>query len=144
MNKEKYIKRLITEWEQHGKVIIAVDFDDTISPWKFNTDEDRVFFDKVINTITIAKQTGAFVVVFTACDPSRHEDIRSYCMSKGLAIDSINETPVHSIPYGKNGAKIYANIFIDDRAGLIEALDILEKAMYTIRSRVNSNIDDVA
>ena len=28
----RYLNRLINEWKLHGKIIIACDFDDTISP----------------------------------------------------------------------------------------------------------------
>jgi hypothetical protein len=48
-----------------------------------------------------------------------------------LVIDSINENPIN-LPYGHHG-KIYANIYLDDRAGLNEALNILEFAMYKIK-----------
>jgi hypothetical protein len=57
-----------------------------------------------------------------------------------LEIDGINTTPI-DLPYGNN-KKIYANIFIDDRAGLNESLNILEMAMYRIRgSRQLNNFD---
>ena len=110
-----FLDRLVTEWEQHGKIIIACDYDDTISPWK------------------TAKFTGAYLVIFTACDTQRYDEIKSYCKSKDLEIDSINQTPI-DLPYGKNG-KVYANIFIDDRAGLNESLNILESATYIIRGK---------
>jgi thiol-disulfide isomerase/thioredoxin len=122
-----YLDRLVKEWTEHGKIIIAVDFDDTISPWKM-TDFD---FSKVIDILIKAKQTGAYIVIFTACSSERFNEIRNYCSSKGLEIDSINENPI-PLPYGQH-RKIYANIFIDDRAGLNESLNILEFAMYKIR-----------
>jgi hypothetical protein len=122
-----YLERLEEEWRQHGKIIIACDYDDTISPWKMkNWDPSRT-----IEVLKLAKQTGAYIVIFTACNPQRYEEIKSHCNSIGLQIDSINETPI-DLPYGKD-KKIYANIFIDDRAGLNEALNILEFAMYRIR-----------
>jgi hypothetical protein len=57
-----------------------------------------------------------------------------------LEIDGINKTPI-DLPYG-NDKKIYANVFIDDRAGLNEALNILEMAMYRVRGSRNNNIFD--
>jgi hypothetical protein len=128
-----FLERLEQEWEQHGKIIIACDFDDTISPWKMKNSD----FKRVIDVLKIAKTTGAFIVIFTACDESRYEEIQTYCKSVGLEIDSINRTPI-DLPYGKNG-KVYANIFIDDRAGLNEALNILEFAMYRVRGKGNSS-----
>lgn len=122
-----YLERLENEWRQHGKIIIACDYDDTISPWKLRDYDPK----RTIEVLKQAKATGAYIVIFTACNPLRYEEIKSYCASIGLEIDSINETPI-DLPYGKD-KKIYANIFIDDRAGLNESLNILEFAMYRIR-----------
>jgi len=131
-----YVDRLENEWDQHGKIIIGIDFDDTISPWRMN-DFD---FDSVIKILKVAKETGAYLVIFTACNEERYPEIISYCQSKGLEIDRINETPIE-LQYG-NKSKIYANIFIDDRAGLLESLDILEMAMYRVRGKRASKIND--
>lgn len=127
----KYEKRLYQEWLQYGKIIIGVDYDDTISPWGFKDKEDLQQLDRTIQLLRIAKETGAYIVIFSACNEDRYPEIKDFCESKGLIIDSINKTPL-DLPYGKNN-KIYANIFIDDRAGLIESLNILEKVMYIIR-----------
>lgn len=134
MEKEnKYLQRLYQEWKQHGKIIVGVDFDDTISPWKFKDAESLEKIDKTIQILRVAHETGAYIVIFTACSPDRYEEIQKYCEKIRLPIDTINKTPFE-IPegYGKGG-KIYANIFLDDRAGLNEALDMLETAMYWIR-----------
>jgi hypothetical protein len=55
-----------------------------------------------------------------------------------LKIDSINQNPIN-LPYG-NSSKIYANIFLDDRAGLNESLDRLYRVMYMIRGKKASNL----
>jgi hypothetical protein len=81
------------------------------------------------------KSTGAFIVINTACNPDRYDEIRRYCADKGLEIDGINETPI-PLQYG-NHKKIYANIFLDDRAGLAQSLDILTTAMYKTRGYLN-------
>lgn len=137
-----YLDRLVDEWYQHGKVIIACDYDDTISPWKMKH-ENHSDFTRVIELLKAAKHTGAFVTIWSACDKGRFDEIRSYCKSKGLDIDSINENPI-DLPYGNNG-KIYANIYLDDRSGLNESLNILEFAMYKVRGMRNSdtNLSDV-
>lgn len=134
-----YLDRLVEEWEQHGKIIIAVDFDDTISPWKMGSFVD---FERIISILKEAKLTGAYIVIFTSCSPDRFYEIKEYCGSKGLSIDSINVNPIQ-LPYGNHG-KIYANIFIDDRAGLNESLEILELAIYQRRAQTRSEIHDVA
>lgn len=141
---KKYITRLFEEWKQHGKIVIAVDFDDTISPWKFNSEEDLRYQSEVIKLLHDAHYTGAYIVIFTACNVDRYEEIKQYCAKVGLSIDAINQTPI-DIPYGQNG-KIYANIFIDDRAGLLESLEILEAALYQYRGYLqgNKNVFDAA
>lgn len=130
-----YLKRLEEEWEQYGKIIIACDYDDTISPWKMKGFDPK----RVIEVLKVAKQTGAFIVIFTSCNEERYQEITDYCKSHGLEIDAINETPI-DLPYGKN-KKIYANVFIDDRAGINEALNILEFAMYRIRGKNHKYTD---
>jgi thiol-disulfide isomerase/thioredoxin len=122
-----YLERLEEEWRQHGKIIIACDYDDTISPWKLKGFDPT----RTIEVLKVAQHTGAYLVIFSACNPDRYDEIRDYCSKLGLKVDAINETPI-DLPYGKHG-KIYANIFIDDRAGLNESLNILEFAMYRIR-----------
>lgn len=131
-----YLERLEEEWRLHGKIIIACDYDDTISPWKMQNQD----FGRVFEVLKFAKETGAYVVIFTACKPERYTEITDYCLQNGLEIDGINKTPI-DLPYG-NDKKIYANVFIDDRAGLNESLNILEMAMYRIRgSRSSKSFD---
>jgi len=141
---EKYINRLFQEWSQHGKIIIGVDVDDTILPWKFTDQESLDNFNRVISLLISAVKIGAYITIFTACNPDRYDEIIDYCKSRNLVIDSINQTPI-DLPYGKHGSKIYANIFLDDRAGLNESLDILEKAIYRMISKQHTdNLSDVA
>ena len=130
----KYVTRLRKEWEQYGKIIVAVDFDDTISPWKFSKEE----LQDTVDLVKEVQQTGAYIVIFTACSPDRYEEISSYVNSLGIKVDAINQTPIE-IPYG-NHNKIYANIFLDDRAGLEEAKKILQECMYLQRSFKRSQI----
>jgi len=135
-----YIKRLVEEWNLHGKIIVAVDFDDTICPWKL-TNQQKC--DKVIELLKEARRVGAYIVIFTACKQNRYEEIRKYCDSKDLHIDTINQNPI-DLPYG-NQNKIYANIFLDDRAGLDQALDTLQEAMYRQRAFIRSqtHLDEI-
>lgn len=141
--KEKYINRLVNEWLTHKKIIIAVDFDDTISPWKFNEEEDLIFYESIIRELIYSRNVGAYIIVFTACDPNRYDDIIKYCSDKGLIIDGINKTPV-DLPYGKEGSKIYANIFLDDRGGLDESLNILQTSRKIVFGKTQAlNIQQV-
>jgi len=130
MRNDKYVTRLYNEWVEHGKIIIGVDFDDTLKPWKLNEQEELNF---VVKALKLAMETGCYLVVFTACRTDRYAEIEEHCRQLGLVIDKINQNPIE-LPYG-NQNKIYANIFIDDRAGLYEAIEILESAAYRVRGK---------
>lgn len=128
MNKQESIERLSKEWKEHGMLCIAVDFDDTIYPYKSSSQQHC---DHVINLVKLARQTGAYITIWSACNEDRYPEIQEYCNKKDLIIDSINKNPIE-LPYGNN-KKIYCNIYIDDRAGLQESLEILETCIYKQR-----------
>jgi hypothetical protein len=131
----KYTKRLLEEWNTHRKIVVAVDFDDTIKPWKFVSQQQC---ESIINLLKDVKKVGAYLTVFTASSEDRYEEVRQYCFEKGLEIDSINTNPI-DLPYGHSG-KVFANIYIDDRAGLEESLKVLEECMYLQRAYIQSKI----
>ena len=128
----RYALRLIEEWKTYSKVIIAVEWYDTIKHYKFNPQEEC---DKVISVLKLAKEIGAYVVVFTNSDEGIHEEIRSFCKSKGLEIDAINSNPIE-MPYS-NKNKVSYNWLLDVKAALDDSLEILEFACYSMRSIKN-------
>jgi len=129
MLKNKYTERLVNEWRMHGKIIVSVDFDSTLYPYP--TIENKEDIERTIKLVQLAYQTGAYIVIFTASPPERHQEIQEYCDKIQVPVNSINTNPIE-LPYGNHG-KIYYNINLCDRSGLTEALDTLESAMYTIR-----------
>lgn len=137
MRNKKYVERLAKEWLEHGKIILAVDYDSTIFPW--HTIDNQEDMDRVINLVQQAHEIGAYVVINTCSNKDRHPEIIDYCKKINLPVDGINTQPIQ-LPYGHFG-KIYANIYLDDRAGLLEALDILERAMYHVKGiRITQNL----
>ena len=136
-----YAARLLKEWQQHGKVIISVDYDSTISYWP--SIENKSDIERTIKLLKLAFNTGAYIVIFTCSHVDRYEEIQKHCDELQLPINAINKNPLE-MPYGNHG-KIYYNINLCDRSGLREALDILEVAMYSyLGSKQNKNIGDVA
>lgn len=132
----KYKERLFKEWKTYGKIIISVDYDSTISPWPSIDNQEDI--KRVIEILQIAHNTGAYIVINTCSKPDRYEAIQKHCDELKIPIDSINQNPME-LPYGNHG-KIYANIYLDDRGGLLEALDILETAMYKIRGEQSNKL----
>jgi len=128
----KYAERLIKDWLDHGKLIIALEFDDVLIENRFSTPEDRKNFDEVVKILVFAQSIGCYIAIWTSCSPDRYEFISDYCRFKGLNIDSINETPI-STPYGSY-KKIQYNWLLDSHAGLEQALDILNYACWRVKS----------
>lgn len=121
------VMRLYQEWEKHPKLLIAVDFDETIFDFhKKGTDHTMV-----INLLKKCNDLGFYVSLFTASKPSRYDFMRNYMKELGVKIDAINENVIE-LPYGNNG-KIYYNILLDDRAGLGQAYTTLASVIEMIR-----------
>jgi hypothetical protein len=109
------IKRLYKQWKKRD-LIIAVDFDDTLKPFRFQSEKKCL---KIINLLKKCQQLGAHIIIFTASDPRRFTMMRSYCERHKLIISGINENAIE-LPFGNDG-KIFYNILLDDRTGLTQA-----------------------
>lgn len=115
LSEENCIDRLIKEWRKYGKIVIAVDFDNTI----FDCHNEGKTYDYVINLLKRCKKIGCYIIVFTANDdPERHKFIREYYKNLDIEIDTINDN-VPAVPYTTK--KPYYNVLLDDRAGLPSA-----------------------
>jgi len=123
--------RLFNDYEKHGNLIVAFDFDDTI--FNYHGTADRTFFD-VIHLLQECSALGFTMVLFTANeDEDKLNFCRTYCRSNEIRIDYINESPV------MNTRKPYYNILLDDRAGLEEAYGILKFVVEMIKERQNAD-----
>ena len=125
-------ERLRREWTQHQGIIIAVDFDDTCMPYRLFDHESVLRCFRVLRALRRAKALGARLVVWTASDPARHKFIREYLQEQGIEIEEINKN-LPGLRYGNHG-KIYANLYLDDRAGLDESLARLEDLLDWVES----------
>jgi hypothetical protein len=143
----KYVERLLNEWKTHGQIILALDFDSTIAPWP--TIDNQEDINRCIKLVKECVSTGCYVVIHTACAPDREQEILARCNEIGIRPNSININPFN-LPYGKNkfgeNSKIFYNHQLCDRSGFIEAMDILEQALYKYRGYLQSQqlLDDVA
>lgn len=110
------INRLVDDYSTHGKLVVAFDFDNTISDYH----NIGYSFDRVINLLK-ACENNHHLVCFTA---NKDEEMVSSYIEKtiGIVNFTINESPVDT-----GGRKIYYNILLDDRAGLESAVYQLEK-----------------
>jgi hypothetical protein len=133
---DKYVERLLKEWTEHKKIIISCDFDSTLKYW--NTINNHQDMGRTIELIKKAQSIGCYLVIFTASEEERYPEILKYCSDVGLVVDCINKNPF-PMKYGNSG-KIYANIYLDDRAGLVQSLDILEETMKLYEQNIKLSI----
>lgn len=109
----EYLKNIVL---QHGKIIAAVDFDDTVYPYHANTKDTCT---RVINTL---KSVVDYldIYIYTCRPESDYPFIYQYLKEVGLPFIGINcDTVV------KNKKKMYANLYIDNKAGLSDVMNAL-------------------
>ena len=111
------IFRLIREYEEHGSLVIAVDFDNTIYDFH-NVNLDMSAAKLAVKT---AYALGLEVFCFTA---NADEDLVRHVWARDLDIDSvaINKS---SLDHLFKGRKPFYSLLLDDRAGLGDAINLL-------------------
>lgn len=130
-NTDNCVNRLLDIYEKNPRLIIAVDFDDTI----FDFHEKGYLFSYVEKILQEAQKLNFYIVAFTASPSSRFGFIKKYFLDKCIRLDAINENVINS-PFGNSG-KIFYNLLLDDRAGLGQSYDVLKKVIEKIKSKMN-------
>ena len=126
-HKEMVKKRWKNELEKYGKLIIAFDFDYTVHNYR---EEDNFAYDVVMQLLRDWRPYAHFVV-FTASPEERYPYIKNYLEENNIPYDKINE----DILERNYTRKIYYNVFLDDRAGLGETVEILTEILEEIIER---------
>lgn len=123
LSEENCYKRLENEFIKYGKLIICVDFDDTI--YDFHKTGRK--YNDVISLLH-RWENYSEVIIFTGAGKERYPEIEKYLSDnnikyKGINCDSFNCT---------GGRKTYANVYIDDRGGLPLVYKMLDKLITKI------------
>lgn len=127
MDQERALGRLIIEYEKHGQLIVAFDFDDTV----FNTHERPGWeYNQVIELLRKV-QPYAYIICWSASVPERYESMWQYFRENNIPCQAINEDAPWVVLHGR---KIYANIYLDDRAGLESAYKLLSLFVETMEN----------
>ena len=109
--------RLESEFKKYGKLIFCLDFDDTI----FDYHNRGIKFDNIIDLLKRWEEYSE-VIIFTGNGADKHEMMENYLNEHQIKFKGINcDSSAVSYP----GRKIYANVYIDDRAGLIQVYNEL-------------------
>lgn len=115
------VDRLYREYKKHPKLIVAADHDDSV----FDFHNKGYDYSDTINVLKRCRQHGFFIVVFTGTPREKWDDIFDFWSKLGIEITGINRNPI-DLPFGNDG-KIYFNILLDDRAGLGQSIEVLNK-----------------
>ena len=109
LDEEKCYQRLEDEFIKYGKLIVVVDYDDTL--YDFHK-KGRTYNDM----FALLKRWEGYsdVIIFTAKDPDEYPPIIEYLRQNNIKYLGIN----CDSPIGIPGRKIYANVYMDDRGGL--------------------------
>jgi len=108
--------RLIDEYQRYGSITIAYDFDDTV----YDFHKKGRIYDQVISLLSELKSINCFLICWTG-----QEDIafvNDYLIKNNIPFNTINENPPF---YKSTSKKVYANAYLDDRAGLKQVYDEL-------------------
>lgn len=136
LNKETTYNRLKDEWLKHGKIIVAYDVDSTVLPFHdYEKEDDYSILHNLIKALYELKCT---LIVFTAAEESRWEDIKIKLKKSELPYHYFNQSPPE-IPGLVAKGKVYANIYLDDRASLYASVELLQKLINDIKSNNYEN-----
>jgi hypothetical protein len=125
-----FINRLVNEWLKNGKLIIACDLDDTIIPYN---EEIKDNCQKVVDLILECQKVGIIFIINTARGEKQLENARNQVEELGIEVHGVNQMHEEwGRSYGING-KVYANIFLDDRGGLMENYWILSETLSIVK-----------
>ena len=115
--------RLRDEYKKYGRLIIAVDFDNTL----FDYHGTGYSFEEVKNLIKLWRN-DAFIYVFTARTEKEYDEIHNFMGKQDIPYQNINEGCLKGF-----GTKPFYSVLIDDRAGI----DVPYRALTRLISEIN-------
>jgi hypothetical protein len=119
MNHENVVDRLVTEYQLHGDLVVAYDFDNTVYDYH-NRGES---YDMVIDLIRkLGEIKGIELIVWTGSDKEKYDFVKQYLDENKIPFHKINENPYF---FNSTSPKIFYSILIDDRAGMESAYEAL-------------------
>ena len=111
-------QRLVKNYKEHGSLIIAFDFDNTI----YDYHKEGLNLKRAINAIRKAHELGHEVYCFTA---NNNEDfVKEFCLLTLGFTPAINKSSIDHL-FGTR--KPFYSLLLDDRAGLSSALNLLDQ-----------------
>jgi hypothetical protein len=119
--KDILLNQLIDVYEKHGKIIIGVDFDDTVFP--FNKSVANINRCNEVVEIVRDLKPYSIICLWSVAD-AKSLVYKEHIMDLyGIKPDYVNDSPLNNWGDSK---KVYFNIQLDDKAGLNETLQVLK------------------
>jgi len=118
---------------RESKLIIAVDFDDTLCYNGFPDISKGFPNGHLILKLRKLQERGADIILFTCRKDKSLEEAVDFCTKNDLRFDAVNSNTPEMISKGFDSVKPYADIYIDDRSidpivfeslGLDEIMDL--------------------
>lgn len=123
------VNRLLEEYEKYGRLIIAVDYDNTIFDFHGNNDT----YPNVMKLLRDLKPYANFII-YTCRPEKQYDEIREYLDAHDLPYDTINE-PIVKLNEDDSNGKIFYSIMLCDRAGLYSAFTALKEVVNILNER---------
>jgi hypothetical protein len=119
--------RLVDEYKKYGSLVIAYDFDNCVYDYHSKGHD----YWEIIEVLRECRELGFYLIVFTA--EKDENKVSDTLILKGIPFDAINENP----PFFKSDSrKIYFNLLLDDRAGLLSAYNQLKETIQIIKNKI--------
>jgi hypothetical protein len=124
-NHDACIERLLREYEEHGNLVVAFDFDDTL----FDLHGAGIDTSDVIELAKECNKLNLTVCLWTAVGEWNAIHYKTaLCEYMGIKLDYVNESPLL-----KNSKKPFFSILLDDRAGLESSYKVLQEVINQIK-----------
>jgi hypothetical protein len=120
-------KRLYEEFKQYGSLSIGVDFDNTVHDFH----KKGYKYPIVTELLKRAQRLGMSIHIFTA-NPD-HDLVKNHMEGLGVLISGIN---TDGVVLGWESRKPFYSLLLDDRAGLISAVDDLNILINTLEDEL--------
>jgi FMN phosphatase YigB (HAD superfamily) len=126
LDRHNSFNRLREEFETYGSLAVAFDFDDTV--YDFHSKGRK--YEMVIELLRDLYKLNCYLICWTGQD--NPEFVENYLNENQIPFHSINEDPPF---WQKKSRKIYANVFLDDRAGLWQVYQDLSEIVTLFKNK---------
>ncbi len=128
LNSENAVNRLLQEYNEHQSIVVAFDFDDTV----YDFHKKGRLYNDVIQLLKDLKSINCYLICWTGQQDL--EFVSNYLKENNIPFDLINKNPPFHISVSR---KIYANAYLDDRAGLKQVYEDLSGLINKIKNISN-------